>query len=239
MSSPKAGPNVVPKAAKTARRPRKVAVVEVAAAAGTVDPVRAEPPSPAVIQPEPARPSPEPVAVHIPKEQIMATAFETTQETVQDTVKATVHQLNTTAEAALNSGKAAMEQVAAKSKEAVEASMKSLDEMTEMARGNVEAMMASARAATAGVEQITAHMVELSKKAMDESTGAMRAMASAKTPNELFQLQSDFTKTQFDAAVAEFSKLTEMMVKLSGEVMEPVQNQIAIASDKMKAALSR
>jgi phasin family protein len=170
---------------------------------------------------------------------IMATAFETTKETVAETVKATVSQFNESAEAAMTSGKAAMEQVTAQAKDAVESSMKSLDEMTEVARGNVEAMLASARVAAAGFETLAQHISEVSRKSFESTTTVARAMTSAKTPNELFQLQSDFAKAQFDAAVAEFSKMTEMMVKLSGEVMEPVQNRVAITTDKVKAAFTK
>lgn len=161
----------------------------------------------------------------------MATAFETTQ----DTVRTTVNQINTQAETAINNGKAAMEQVAAKSKEAVEASMKSLDDLSEMTRANVEALVASARAATAGVEQVMTHLTETSKKSFEDTSAMVKTLVAAKSPNELMQLQSDFAKAQFDTAVAEYSKLTEMMVKLAGEVMEPVQNQVALATDRMKA----
>jgi phasin family protein len=202
----------------------------------------AEAPAPApaaASQPEaPARPrvvlksvptTPAPLA----KETIMATAFETTQEAV----KTTVQQLNTTAEAAIESSKAAIEQVTAKSREAVETGMKTLDEMTDMARGNVEAMMASARAASTGFEAITAHVTEVSRKSFEEVTAITKSIAAAKSPNELMQLQTDFAKTQFDAAVAELSKMTEMMMKISGDVMEPVQNRFAIATDKMKTVL--
>ncbi len=168
------------------------------------------------------------------KEPIMATAFESTT----DAVKNTVNTLNAQTEAAVNNSKAAMEQVAAKSKEAVEASMKSLDELSDMTRANVDALIASARVATAGVEQVMTHLTEVSKKSFEETTAMVKGLAAAKTPNELMQLQSDFAKAQFDEAVAQYSKLSEMMVKLAGDVMEPVQNQVAVATDKMKGAFT-
>ena len=120
--------------------------------------------------------------------------------------------------------------------DAVEASMKSMEDLTEMTRANVDALIASAKAATAGVEQVVTHLTEVSKKSFEDTTAMVKTLASAKTPNELMQLQSDFAKTQFDNAVAEYSKLTEMMIKLAGEVMEPVQNQVAVATDKLKSA---
>ncbi len=169
----------------------------------------------------------------------MASNFETAQNTVKNTVENTMGKLNTGAETAMNNGKVAMEQISAKSKEAVEQSMKSLDEMTEMARGNVEALMASVKAAAAGIEALGAHVTEVSRGRFEEVSNVMKAMTSAKTPNDMMQLQSDFAKTQFDHAVGEMSKLSEMMVKLAGEVFEPVQNRVAIATDKMKTTFTR
>ena len=183
--------------------------------------------------------SPSPFSTPDVKENIMATAFETTNDTVTETVKATVSQFNDSAEAAMTSGKEAMEKITAQAKDAAENSMKSIEEMTDLARGNVEAMLASARVAAAGFETVAAHISEVSRKSFESTTTAARAMTSAKTPNEMFQLQNDFAKTQFDVAVSEFSKMTEMMVKLSGEVMEPVQNRMAIATDKMKTVFTK
>lgn len=168
------------------------------------------------------------------KDSTMATAFETTQ----DNVKSTVAHMNTSAEAALENSKAAMEQMTAKSREAIETSMKSMDEMADMARGNVEAVIASARAATTGLEQVAAHVTEASRKSFEEMTTIAKSMAAAKTPNELMQLQSDFAKTQFDGVVAEFSKMTEMMMKISGDIFEPMQNRMAISADKMKTFIA-
>ena len=164
----------------------------------------------------------------------MATAFETNPEKIVETMKAGVAQF-----ASMTNGKAAMEQITAKSKEAVESSMKSLDEMTEMARGNVEALLASARTAQAGIEAMVAHVSEVSKKSFEEASVIAKSMTSAKTPNEMMQIQSEFAKAQYDSAVTEFSKMTEMMVKLSGEAMEPMQNRIALATDKMKTLFNK
>jgi len=163
----------------------------------------------------------------------MATQFDTAQETV----KSTVTQLNAGAEAAMSKGKEAMEQVAAKSREAVEQGMKSIDELTAMARGNVEAMMASARAATTGMETLAQHVAEFSRKSFEDMTAAARSMTSVKSPNELLQLQNDFAKTQFDAAIAELSKVSELLVKTAGEVMEPVQGRVQLAAEKIKGVI--
>jgi|GEM_PF-5395155 len=222
-----------PTTAAKARRPAKKAVVkpEVEALAAETAVSSAAPAEQAVVTE--AAPKKKRSALVIPfataliKESNMATAFETTQETVR-----------TATETAMNNGKAAMEQVTAKSKEAVETSMKTLEEITAVTRGNVEALIASAKAAAAGAEQVMGQLTEVSKKSFEDTSAHVKSLTSAKNPTELVQLQTEFAKAQWDVAVAEFSKLTETLVKLAGEVAEPMQNQLAIVTDKLKSSLS-
>ena len=216
----------------------ETAVPHEAAVTSVFEPT-ASPPSAPTSTPSPPVNTELPNATPQSEEIKMATAFETTKDNMGEAVKSTVSNFNESAESAMTTGKAAMEQVAAKAKDAAEASVKSIEEMTDVARGNVEALLASARVAAAGFETLSQHISEVSRKSFESTTTVARAMTSAKTPNELFQLQSDFAKTQFDHAVAEFSKMTEMMVKLSGEVMEPVQNRVAVTTDKMKSVFTK
>ncbi len=223
-----------PTPAAKPRRPAKRAVAKPAAPAPVAE-TAVSPAADVAEQAVVATPAPTkkrsalviPFTTAFTKESPMATVIETTQETVRNA-----------AETAMNSGKAAMEQVTAKSKEAVEASMKSLDEMTQISRGNVEALIASAKAAAAGAEQVMTHLTEVSKSSFEATTAHVKSLASAKNPNELVQLQTEFAKARWDVAVAEYSKLTETLVKLAGEIAEPVQNQLAVVSDKLKSSFT-
>ena len=168
----------------------------------------------------------------------MADQFTTAADAMKTGAEQLKNTMTTHGENAMAQGKATMEQVAAKSREAAEQGMKSLDELSQMARGNVEAMLASSRAATAGLEAIAHQVADFSRKSFEETTAAARAMTTVKTPNELMQLQNDFAKTQFDHAVAEMSKLSETMVKLMGEVFEPIQKSATAATEKVKSMAS-
>lgn len=182
-----------------------------------------EPTTPAAAAPEPA------------KETSMNETYTTAADAMKNGADAMKATMNTTTEHAMASGKATFDQVATKSREALEHGMKHVDEIAGMARGNVEAMLASSRAAAQGIEAIAREVADFSRKTFEETTAAARAMTTVKTPNELMALQNDFAKTQFDAAVAEMSKLSETMVKLMGEVFEPMQARATVATDKMKA----
>lgn len=138
---------------------------------------------------------------------------------------------------ALAQAKAGYETMNVKMTEAMEQTMKSMTEMNEFAKGNVEAMIAAAKAATAGAETLTAAVVESTKKNFEEAQEAFKAMTSAKTPNEAMQLQGDFAKAQFEKTVAAWSHMSETMLKVSGEVFQPLSNRMAVAAESVKKAI--
>jgi phasin family protein len=123
-----------------------------------------------------------------------------------------------------------------RAKTAFEKSTKLAEEMGELTKGNVEALVASGRVAAKGAEALTQEAAEYSKKSFESAATAMRSLAAAKSPVELIQLQNDFAKTSFDAAIAEASKLSETWVKLATDMYQPLSSRFAVAAEKMKAA---
>ena len=117
----------------------------------------------------------------------------------------------------------------------IEKTTKMSEEMVELTKGNVEALVASARVAAKGSEAFVQDAAEYGKKSFESATSAFKSFAAVKSPTELFQLQSDYAKTAFDSAVAEASKVSEGMLKLIGEMVQPLSSRYAVASEKMKA----
>ena len=249
------GNDIKPRAARPA--PVTAAPVPVAkskaakpAAIGAVGlmPVTAAPAAPPAPVAAPAQPAPAVTTPMITLPETLSPVIEPTptpepvkevpmNETITSAQNGAAEAIKSGATAAYTNGKAALEQVTSKSKETIEAGMKHMDELSAMTKGNVEALLASAKAATAGLESIGHQVADFSRKSFEETTAVARAMTTVKTPNEFMQLQNDFAKKQFDAAVAEMSKMSETLVKLAGEVFEPVQNRVAVATDKMKSAI--
>jgi phasin family protein len=121
-------------------------------------------------------------------------------------------------------------------KSAFEKSSKLSEEMVEFSKGNVEALVASARIAAKASESIGKEAAEYSKKSLENTVALFKSFASVKSPTELFQLQSDFAKSSFDSAVAEASKLSESMMKVAGEIAQPLSTRYALAAEKIKTA---
>ncbi len=201
-----------------------------AAAANAAKPeVAAKPAVLKAVAPEAAAPVPPPVPETVPMN--AETNFAKTFETVAPAFeKATAD--------AVAQAQAAQEQFAEKLKELMEKNMKSVTEMSDFAKGNVEALMESAKAAAAGAETLTTHMVEASKKAAEEAQAAFKTMSASKTPNEFFAAQNEYAKAQFDKAVANASHLTETWLKLAGEVVQPLSSRVALATETVKKSIA-
>lgn len=126
--------------------------------------------------------------------------------------------------------------VSTRIKAAVEKGSKMNEEIADFAKGNVEALVASARVAAKGSEAIAQEAADYGKKSLESATALFKSFATIKSPTELFQLQSDFAKAAFDTAVAEASKVSESMMKLAGDVAQPLSNRYSVAAEKFKPA---
>lgn len=112
---------------------------------------------------------------------------------------------------------------------------KMFDEMNSFGKGNVEALVESGRIAAKGFEAMGQEAADYARRSFETATANMRELASAKSPTEFARLQADFARSAFDQAVAETSRSTEAMLKLAGEIVQPLSNRFAVVADRAKA----
>lgn len=123
-----------------------------------------------------------------------------------------------------------------RAKAQMEKGAKAFEDINAFGKGNVEAIVESSQIAAKGFEQMGQNAATYMKSSYENATGMFRSMSAIKSPTELFQLQSDFARSAFDAFVAEASRSTEAALKLAGEVAQPISNRVAIAVEKVKVA---
>lgn len=123
-------------------------------------------------------------------------------------------------------------------KTVIERSQKMAQEAAELARGNVEAMVASSRIAAQNATTLSQDVAEVSRKGFEGASEAIKGFAEAKSPTELLRLQGEFAKSYMETMIAESARLSETMVKLAGEAMEPVSSRIAANAEKVKTITS-
>lgn len=131
-------------------------------------------------------------------------------------------------------GQAMFGDINSRAKAAVEKSSKLFEEASELTKGNVEALVASSRIVAKGVESIGQDAAEYGRKSFEDASAMFKKFAEVKSPTELFKLQSDFARSAFDSLVSESSKMSETMLKLAGEVAEPLTSRYAVAAERVK-----
>lgn len=123
-----------------------------------------------------------------------------------------------------------------RAKAQLEQNAKAFEDMNAFSKSNVEAIVESSKIAARGFEQMGQDAASYMKSSYESATGMFRSMAAIKSPTELFQLQSDFARSSFDAFVAQTSRSTEAALKLAGEIAQPISNRVAVTVEKAKPA---
>lgn len=123
-----------------------------------------------------------------------------------------------------------------RTKTAVDKSQKMFGEINDFSKGNIEAIVESSKIAARGIEAMGQDAVAYAKTSFEDATAAAKKLASVKSPTDFMKLQSDFVRSSFDMMVAHTSKSTEAMLKLAGEVAQPISNRVSLAAEKIKIA---
>ena len=130
--------------------------------------------------------------------------------------------------------RAAFGDVSERAKAATEKSAKIVEELADLTRGNVEAFVASSKIAAKGVETMSQDAAEYSRKSFEDASAALKSFAEVKSATDFFKLQGDFARSAFDAAVAESARVSETVLKLAGEVAEPINSRYSVAAERVK-----
>ena len=109
-------------------------------------------------------------------------------------------------------------------------------EATEFTKANVEAVVESGKIFIAGAQELLKDNVETGKTVIETVTEDAKKVAALKSPTELFQLQGEIARRNFDALVSYGSKRTEAWVKLYNDAFAPISNRVSVAAEKIKKA---
>jgi phasin family protein len=221
---PKADPAPAKAAAKApkAKRPapRKAAAKRVKAARKTAKPVRSAKPKPA------RKPAASKTATPAKAGRTMIEGVKTMNKQTRDGVDAGLF--------AAEQFKTVFGDVNERTKAAVERSAKIVEEFADLTRGNVEALVASSKVAAKGVEALSQDAAEYGRKSFEEASAALKSFAEVKSATDFFKLQGDYARAAFDSAVAESARLSETMLKIAGDVAEPLNSRYTVAAERVK-----
>ncbi|KTE15035.1 phasin family protein [Sphingopyxis sp. H115] len=123
-----------------------------------------------------------------------------------------------------------------KAKEAMAKTSKLAEEAVEFNKANIEALVESGKIAAKGIETLGQEGVTFARKSFEDTTAALKGYTAVKTPADFFKLYAENSKKAFDAAVAQTSKTSELVVKLTNDSFAPISNRVSVITSKMKAA---
>ncbi len=207
----------------------------IAEAVAAPDSAAAQPAKKASAKTAPAR---KPAPVKVAKTETSEPATEATAPAatnpvtkIKDTIMATVNTANIT-----ETAKEVLSDVQTRAKTAAAKGTVLASEATEFTKANVEAVVESGKIFFAGAQELLKDNVETGKTVIETVTQDVKKVAAVKSPTELFQLQGEIARRNFDAMVSYGSKRTEAWVKLYNDAFAPISNRVSVAVEKVKTA---
>lgn len=227
-SAPVEAPKVEAKPAPAPKAP----VAKAPAAKIEAKPAPAEPKAKAkpVEPPKPA-PAPKPAA---PQAAAPAISSPTAAVSADSKPKDFIMDAKSTIENATAKTQAFFGDAQARTQAGMEKSAKLFEDMIAFSKENMEAVVESSKIAAKGAETLGQGAADYAKRSFETATQTLQTLSSVKSPTEFMKLQSDFARSAFDSMVAETSRSTEHMMKLAGEIAQPLSNRFAVAAEKMK-----
>lgn len=109
-------------------------------------------------------------------------------------------------------------------------------EVNELTKGNVEALVEAGKILGNGVQAMARGEFEAAKSAFETVTADLKAVAAVKNPTDLFKLQGEIARRNFDALVAHYSKNAEASMKLANEAFAPLSSRLSLAAERFSKA---
>lgn len=139
-----------------------------------------------------------------------------------DTVRMTVDQFATAGNQAFKDG--------------VEKSLTALNEVNAQGKRNMEAVAASVTAAAKGAEALGAQAVAYSKKAFEDQVTQAKALAAARSVQEVVELQTAYAKVALEAYISELNRASETVSTAVKDTLRPLNERATSVVEQFQAA---
>jgi len=115
---------------------------------------------------------------------------------------------------------------------------KAVEQFSDLAKSNLEAMVEAGRIAATGARSIGEDAIASSRQNLELASTNAKSLAAATSPTEFFQLQTELARASFDRMVAQSSKVTEQVVKLAGEAIQPISTRASINAERINELMA-
>ena len=173
----------------------------------------------------------------------------TTAQNMTQPVEAAMAASKETVETVVKAGTEAAtkgyEKAVAMSKEQVEAAVKAgndaykgYEEVVSYNKENVEAVLVAGTTFVSGMQEMNKAFYSLAQASMEDSVAATKKMMTCKSLNDVIAIQSDLAKANYEKALAESRKFSDMGVKLAEEAASPIAGRVSVTVEKITKPLA-
>jgi phasin family protein len=120
-------------------------------------------------------------------------------------------------------------------KEGVERSLSTFNELNVAQKRNLEAVVESVTAAAKGAEALGAQTLAFTKKSWEDQVNAAQALSSAKSVQDVVELQTQFAKTAIEAYLAEMNRWTETVSSTVKDSWKPLNERVTASVERLQA----
>jgi phasin family protein len=121
-------------------------------------------------------------------------------------------------------------------KDGVDKTLAALNDANTASKQNLEAVVASVTAATKGAEALGAQTMSFSKSAFENQLSAARALAGAKSVQEVLELQTAFAKSALETYMAQVGQVSETVSASVKDTMKPLNERVTAMVERLQAA---
>jgi phasin family protein len=159
----------------------------------------------------------------------MATAAETAAKDTVKTAEKTADKARDTTEQFATAGAKAF-------KDGVEKSLAGLNDLNAQSKQNLEAFVASATATAKGAESLNAQAMAYGKTAVEKHVEAVKAISSARSIQEVIELQSTYAKSAIETYITELNRASETFSATVKTAFRPLNERATAAVETLQAA---
>lgn len=107
--------------------------------------------------------------------------------------------------------------------------LKGYEDLFLFSQENIEALLQSANALVHAIQDFSTSVVSLARGSIEESVAAGKALAEARTFQDVIDLSSSLARANFDKLVTESRKLGELSSKLAEDAIAPLNKRVDAA----------
>jgi phasin family protein len=102
-------------------------------------------------------------------------------------------------------------------------------DFTAFSQDSVDTIVKANTAAAKGFETFAKYFIDLASKSLEDAVTAGKKIAAAKSPTELFQIQTKLAEESFEHFVDESKKVSEMATSVFKDISAPLSAQFKSA----------